>query len=238
MSKQKVKQSKVKKPSSKYSKLLAVAAKELAAKKKALVSAERNLAKAKQKNEELVIEVARLDMVERSLKALVEGTEPPTNVRYIYQYPQWVWYQQPYVTYTIPQYQQPGYYLNGQWQTQPQGITYTTCQNVDMSGVQNFQTSGNISVSNTIPSVMTTTAGSLLNANVESVLTNAGTSTLTANCSTPVNLNNVSLTNGSGVPRWENVTNNSHDDGFVIDLTTHAEQEEAPEPVEMEAAKA
>jgi len=27
-------------------------------------------------------EVARLDMLERSLKALVEGTEPPQNVKY------------------------------------------------------------------------------------------------------------------------------------------------------------
>src|SRR5260370_649129 len=94
--------SKPKKKSTKYSKLLAVAAKELAARKKALVLAERKLAGAKRTHEELIADVARLDMVERSLKALVEGTEPPQNVRYIYQYPQWVWYPSPYIQYTLP----------------------------------------------------------------------------------------------------------------------------------------
>jgi len=82
---------KVKKHSSKYSKLALVAAKELAAKKAALVRAEKALAKATKTHQELLGEVARLDMLDRSLKALINGTEPPQNVRYVYTYPQWVW---------------------------------------------------------------------------------------------------------------------------------------------------
>src|SRR5277367_1890278 len=81
-----------KKRSTKYSKLAAVCSKELAAKKKALVLAEKRLAKAQKTHQELLAEVARLDMLERSLKAVNEGLEPPQNVRYVYTYPNWVWY--------------------------------------------------------------------------------------------------------------------------------------------------
>jgi hypothetical protein len=82
---------KPKKHSSKYSKLAIVAGKELAAKKTALVRAEKALSKAQRTHQELLGEVARLDMLDRSLKALINGTEPPQNVRYVYTYPQWVW---------------------------------------------------------------------------------------------------------------------------------------------------
>lgn len=85
-----------KKRSTKYSKLAAVAVKELNAKKAALVRAEKALAKAQRNHSELLSEVARLDMLDRSLKALINGTEPPQNVRYVYTYPQWVWYNNPY----------------------------------------------------------------------------------------------------------------------------------------------
>jgi hypothetical protein len=109
-----------------YKKIFEQAQKELEGKKKALVQAERNLAKAKQRHDELVAETARLDMVERSLKALIEGTEPPTNVRYVYNYPAWVW-QSPTITmpFTSPQY----------------GTGYTiTCQNSNLTGVANSGT--------------------------------------------------------------------------------------------------
>jgi hypothetical protein len=81
-----------KKHSPKYSKIAATCSKELEAKKKALASAEKTLAKAQRTHSELLSEVARLDMLDRSLKALINGTEPPQNVRYVYTYPQWVWY--------------------------------------------------------------------------------------------------------------------------------------------------
>src|SRR5271169_2565917 len=85
-----------KKRSTKYGKLAAVCSKELTAKKAALVRAEKALAKAQKTHQELLGEVARLDMLDRSLKALINGTEPPQNVRYVYTYPQWVWYGNPY----------------------------------------------------------------------------------------------------------------------------------------------
>src|SRR5271156_6175744 len=81
-----------KKRSTKYGKLAAICSKELSAKKSALVKAEKSLAKAQQSHSALLAEVARLDMLDRSLKALINGTEPPQNVRYVYTYPQWVWY--------------------------------------------------------------------------------------------------------------------------------------------------
>lgn len=115
---------KVKKHSSKYSKLAILAAKELAAKKSALVKAEKALAKAQKTHSDLLSEVARLDMLDRSLKALINGTEPPQNIRYVYSYPQWVW--------------QPGWTWNG----------YTYCNSLGSTGtvttpsIYNTQTSG------------------------------------------------------------------------------------------------
>jgi hypothetical protein len=95
-----------KKRSTKYSKLAAVCSKELAAKKKALVLAEKRLAKAQKTHTDLLSEVARLDMLDRSLRAVNEGLEPPQNVKYVYTYPQWVWNPYPnqwwYPTYTYP----------------------------------------------------------------------------------------------------------------------------------------
>jgi hypothetical protein len=126
--KQKTQPAKVKKKPTKYSKLMAVAGKELAAKKKALVLAERALQKAKQRHEELIAEVARLDMLERSLKSYVEGTEPPTNIRYIYNYPQWIYTP----SITVPNYSQP------QWTYGTNlGAYSVTCQNSNLtSGIQ------------------------------------------------------------------------------------------------------
>jgi hypothetical protein len=221
MVKSKVKQGKSgKKPSSKYGKLLVVATKELSTKKKALIQAERNLAKVKQTHEELIREVARLDMVERSLKALVDGTEPPTNIKYIYQYPPWVYtpyYTVPYIPNTLtlttpPTPQSGGYYLNGNWQSPIQNLQMgqSVCtQNADMSF---FNSTGGVSSTTmntcSVPSTLTMTTPSLTSS---STLTTVATdSTITsgiASCS-----NNMSWSNGQ--------------EGLVIDLTTHAEPTE------------
>src|SRR5271157_5236371 len=118
---------------SKYSKLMKAASKELADKKKSLAKAEKALATATYNHRELLGEVARLDMLERSLKALVEGTEPPQNVRYVYTYPQWVWtYPNQWWYGTYP------YSYNG---TYPYPCTYTiTCGSAQTTNsIGNFQ---------------------------------------------------------------------------------------------------
>jgi hypothetical protein len=147
MPKLKTPPAKNKKKVTKYSKLMLVASKELNTKKKALVAAERALQTAKQRHEDLIAEVARLDMVERSLKALVEGTEPPTNVRYVYNYPQWVWqYQTPY---------SPGY-------TTSPGYTIT-CQNSQITGASsNFQNGGNLVCNTTTSSLPPIASGAVV----------------------------------------------------------------------------
>jgi hypothetical protein len=210
MAKPKVKAVKAKKTSTKYSKLLAVAAKELASKKKALVLAERSLGKAKERHEELISEVARLDMVERSLKAIVDGTEPPTNVKYVYSYPQWVWYpQQPYVTYQQPGYwnggiyQQPGYWSNGQWVTPPQSTTIYNKS--DMSTI-NHQYSNNVSgmLTNTANN-FTVASGATSGSTVNAVLTSTASAI-------PTTWTSGGLSAGG-------------EEALVIDLTTHSEPE-------------
>jgi len=217
MAKPKTKQSKPKrKTSSKYGKLLAVASKELVAKKKALIQAERNLARAKQKHEELISEVARLDMVERSLRAMVEGTEPPTNVRYVYTYPQWVWWpyqQQQYVYYTWPQ-------QSGTWTATPYQVT-TTSQN-------SLNTAGNITYN-------TSNAGSLnLTGGVSNFTPDAGGLTLTSTaCGS-------SLPSSSGASlntlvNNVNFTNAPAADALVVDLSTGAEATDAGEASAPEA---
>jgi hypothetical protein len=224
MAKTKTQTKKVKKTPTKYSRLLVVAAKELAAKKKTLVQAERALAKAKQKHEELIAEVARLDMVERSLKAMVEGTEPPTNVKYVYNYPQWVWcpyYQQPYVTY----YWNGGNYQGGQLQ----GGTLTTNGNYNCSNagnpytLNNCQTSQTSGAVGTVTNTITSTSSGIGSAGY--TLTSGDVSSLTSSSSGTTTFNNLSLSN-SGSQNFS---------GLVVDLSTGAEQTDAPEAVETPA---
>src|SRR5277367_6391246 len=138
-----------KKRSTKYGKLASVCSKELSAKKAALVRAEKAFAKAAKTHTELLAEVARLDMLDRSLKALINGTEPPQNIRYVYSYPQWVWYGNPNgwywngsnYTYTLGNYQGGSALCNSQvfntvtTQTTPSVQTYTTAGNVQPSGL-------------------------------------------------------------------------------------------------------
>src|SRR5271154_5318918 len=131
-----------KKRSTKYGKLAAVCTKELSAKKAALVRAEKAFAKAQKNHTELLAEVARLDMLARSLKALIDGTEPPQNVRYVYSYPQWVWYGNPY-----------GWWWNGGNTTFGYGNTQTGISNINSitttAGASGLLTSGTVSLSGT-----------------------------------------------------------------------------------------
>ena len=104
----------VSRKSPKYAKLATQCSKDLEAKKKALIRAEKTLATAKKNHENLLAEVARLDMLDRSLKALINGTEPPQNIKYVYNYPQWVWYPvQPTPWIYIFQYNGSHYVPNG-----------------------------------------------------------------------------------------------------------------------------
>jgi hypothetical protein len=155
-----------KKRSTKYGKLAAVCSKELAAKKTALVRAEKALAKAQQSHTELLAEVARLDMLDRSLKALINGTEPPQNVRYVYSYPQWVWYNNPY-----------GWYWNGNTWTVNLGTPQTSVYYGSLnSGSLNTVTSGNTMLSNANSGAVTLNCSSNLSGLNSAVLNSSGSS--------------------------------------------------------------
>lgn len=131
-----------KKRSTKYSKLAAVCSKELTAKKKALVLAEKRLAKATRTHQELLAEVARLDMLDRSLRAVNEGLEPPQNVKYVYTYPQWVWNPYPNQWWYNGGYS-PTITLGGTFQGGQYSNTFNTVQTTT-TGV-NCGTAGNVS---------------------------------------------------------------------------------------------
>ena len=224
MAKTKTKQLKLKrKTSSKYGKLLAVAAKELLVRKKALIQAERNLARAKQKHEELISEVARLDMVERSLRAMVEGTEPPTNIKYVYQYPQWVWYPYQQYVYTTPPQSGNGYWYNGTWQSAP--VTFTsTCQNL-------MNAAGNTTI------YTTNNAGSVDASNLTSgsnFVNDAGLTLTSTACGSSLS----SVSSGASLNTLVNnvnFTNAPSSDALVVDLSTGAEPTDAPIPEEAKA---
>src|SRR5271167_2307053 len=204
-----------KKRSTKYGKLAAVCSKELSAKKAALVRAEKAFAKAAKTHTELLAEVARLDMLDRSLKALINGTEPPQNVRYVYNYPQWVWYGNPY-----------GWWWNGNnW-------------SVNLNGQQNYNFQGG---QYTIPSVntinttvgdapvVTTTGGSLQSGTIFTNAT-AGSNTMCYN-SGALNANNISLTSGLSSTSFTTTNGPGTSIGsqpeFTVDLSTGAEEEDS-----------
>jgi hypothetical protein len=172
-----------KKRSTKYSKLQAVCSKELTAKKKALVLAEKRLAKAQKTHTDLLAEVARLDMLERSLKAVNEGLEPPQSVRYVYTYPQWVY--------------QPGWYWNGgsyTWTSTPN----TTIYNGNFQGGQQYS---NLNGTYGVNTINCTTSNSI---------PVTSTITTTADCSNAYTLCNTGsagsiLTDSAGTLNWQSV---------------------------------
>jgi len=195
---------------SKYTKLMVAASKELADKKKALIKAEKALAAATKNHQEIVQEVARLDMLERSLKALAEGTEPPYNVKYIYTYPTWVWswpnyYTYPYTIYNPPQWaftNVPTY----QGGTTQNGYNSGVYQGTLNNGPVNIGTFGETTYNTTTP-VLNTITCTLGN----SMVTTTGSSNNGGSC-------------------WTTDTSTDSTGTIVVDLTTHAPLEESANP--------
>ena len=194
--------------------------KELAEKKKALIKAEKTLAKAQQAHQDLLSEVARLDMLDRSLRAVNEKTQPPQSVRYVYSYPQWVWSPYTYVP------------NGGQWTitTQPlyQGgslLTGGLPNNGLTGGLQNGYNSGSSGIVNnsngpwTLANVDAPSLSCTLTTNDAPV-----TQTFTGmSGSNLVLTSNAAFCNSSATP--------SNGGGLVIDLSTHADQFDTNEGV-------
>ena len=208
MSKPKQTVAKSKTKSSKYSKLMANSTKELNDKKKALVKAEKDLAKASKTHSDLLGEVARLDMLERSLKALVEGTEPPQNVKYVYNYPNWIW---SYPWWWGTQYYYPNnYYINTL--PDPYYGTLGTLVTNTQTGVYNSGAIG--------------TQTGIYNSGVDSgsIMVNCQNSSNTVASTTTATGSNI-LSAGTGLWNTVNTTVNTSTDDLVIDLSTSATDE-------------
>src|SRR5271157_888792 len=206
-----------KKRSTKYGKLAAVCSKELSAKKAALVRAEKAFAKAQRTHTELLAEVARLDMLDRSLKALINGTEPPQNVRYVYNYPQWVWYGNPYGwywngnNYSVTLGAQNGYNLQG-----GQSQFHNAINTITTPSVQTITTTAPVG-----DGLTTTTCGSLLTSG-STVFNNVNTSNL-AGLSSNYTMSSAS----AGMPTSFTTTNGlsssiSSQAELTVDLSTGA----------------
>lgn len=210
----------------KYTKLAAHCSKELNAKKKALVAAEKRLAKAQQSHQDLLSEVARLDMLDRCLRAVNEKTTPPQNIKYVYTYPYWVW-NPGYVTYTVPN-TVPNY-------TQPQW-TFTNTPNLQGGSLlTNTQVGYNSQYQN---GTITCT----LNSGTVGVNNGTGVTLSTTGSGGIADVsNNVCLTGtntGEAVTQTSGVfqTTTTYENGDVIvDLTTHAEFDEAKDPRDAQA---
>jgi hypothetical protein len=216
-----------------YKKTAEHCSKQLADTKKALVKAEKQLAKAQQTHQELLSEVARLDMLDRSLKAVNDKTQPPQNIKYVYTYPQWVW--NPY-TYTIPN--------SGQWTftTQPTWVGYNTPNTSGGTGIVN----GGLNGGNFQGGSLLTSNGTYQSPTVTCTLANAGDAFTFTNSSLPINgvqttpcgsglPNNGTLltSGGNGEVNW---TNGPSDGSLVVDLTTHEPYEAVEEIVVLETA--
>jgi hypothetical protein len=210
-----------------YKKISTQCANELKEKKAALVRAEKALAKAQKTHTELLSEVARLDMLDRSLKALINGLEPPQNVKYVYTYPQWVWYPNgtgwwyqtsPTITLSAPTITTTGSLgTTSNWQ----GGLFSNTPNLQggqfTSQSQNYNNSVNLSSSNGTMTFNTTTVPATSGVTL--------TSTATAPTWTTVN------TAGSAEPvNNYSFTYNPTPGEQVIDLSTGA-ADPATEPV-------
>jgi hypothetical protein len=185
----------------KYTKLALVCSKELAAKKKALVAAEKRLAKAQQTHQELLSEVARLDMLDRSLMAVNNGTQPPQNIKYVYTYPTWVW--NPPYTYTVPN--------SGQWTftTQPNWVGYNTPNPSGGTAIGSLLTSNSSGLSPMVSCTLANVSGTYTNSNMGVNIAQ------TTPCSNDGS--SVVLTSTNSAPQWQN----ANDGSLVVDLTTH-----------------
>ena len=219
-----------KKRSTKYGKLASVCSKELTAKKAALVRAEKAFAKAQKTHTELLAEVARLDMLDRSLKALINGTEPPQNVRYVYTYPQWVWYGNPYGwywngnTWTVNMGSPQTYVYNSGSFQGGQFTTTNTIGAINANTVTYPATSGNITLSNCNSGF--STPASSLSGGLDCSLSNAGSLSL----SSPATSYTMTTTSGpsSSVVSQPELT---------VDLSTGATEDEPKVEVESTTAE-
>lgn len=239
MAKQKQKAAKTpKKRSTKYGKLAAVCSKELAAKKAALVRAEKALAKAQKSHTELLSEVARLDMLDRSLKALINGTEPPQNVKYVYSYPQWVWYGNPY-----------GWYWNGYTWTVTLGAQNPTYVYGNLQGGQ-WTNANTVTTTNAVNTVYTTPSVSNVSLSIPSCDASAGGLESVYSMSSNALQSGTTLSSSAtSSPTWQTfsasgalqqgaaLTTTASSD-FTVDLSTGAGDPEAEEPAEAKAAAA
>jgi hypothetical protein len=192
---------------SKYAKLMKAASKELADKKNALAKAEKTLATASKNHAELLQETARLDMLERSLKALVDGTEPPTNVKYVYNYPQWVW--------TYP---------NQGWGTQVWQTPGTVSTPYYYGTIQNGQ------VTNAINTIHSSTSGALPNSTL-TCTSGMGALGLDSNYASLTDASgSVSLTDSSLPSAFTLTTSGAGASSgqleFTVDLSTGATEED------------
>ncbi len=217
------------KPVSDYKKIGTRVAGELAEKRKAFVKAEKALARAQAAHQELLSEVARLDMLDRCLKAVTEKTAPPQNIKYVYTYPQWVWNPN----------SGTGWWYNGNGQITlgSQTITgnlqggsqlYTNCQN------------SNYTVNNGGPHVTLTgfnSSGSIQSSAPSSLaVNNTGVNLCTTNTGM-ADFQGTILTSAPGLPKFTSVdgtiklTNPEYgaDGSITVDLTTHAPSEEQEE---------
>jgi len=214
-----------------YKKTAEHCSKQLADTKKALVKAEKALAKAQATHQELLSEVARLDMLDRSLKAVNDKTQPPQNIKYVYTYPQWVW--NPPYTYNVPN--------NGQWTftTQPNWVGYNTPNTSGATGIVN----GGLSGGNFQGGSLLTSNGSYQSPTVTCTLANASSDAFTFTNSGNVQIGSVQTIpsgglpeagstlqlDGSGAPSWVP----ANDGSLVVDLTTHEPYEESARSEEM-----
>jgi hypothetical protein len=200
-----------------YKKTAEHCSKQLADTKKALVKAEKALSKAQLTHQDLLSEVARLDMLDRSLKAVNDKTQPPQNIKYVYTYPQWVW--NPYYngTYTIPS--------QGQWTltTQPNWVGYNTPNPNGATGVIN---NGNLQGGSLL-----TSNGTYQSPTVTCTLANAGDNLTFTNSGNVQTFNTQTTPCGSGDGNGFTLTTGNGDasnlDGsLVVDLTTYEPYEE------------
>src|SRR5208282_5957351 len=180
------------------------------------------LAKAQATHQELLSEVARLDMLDRSLKAVNDKTQPPQNIKYVYTYPTWVW---------NPYYNTPNYVPNnGQWTftTQPNWVGYNTPNTSGGTAIGGGLNGGNFQGGSLL-----TSNGTYQSPTVTCTLANAGDAFTFTNSS--MGVNTVQTTPSGGLPSNGtlltsggngDVTNAPNDGSLVVDLTTHEPYEE------------
>lgn len=215
----------------KYTKLAAHVTKELNVKKRALVKAEKALSRAQQTHQDLLSEVARLDMLDRSLKAVNEKTTPPQNVKYVYTYPYWVW--NPGYTYTVPSYTPQSTFTT----PAPPSFcgTYTNTPASLSGGLSNGgYAQGGVLTTNASSPV--SVCSGLNNGTITCTLANASNVTVNttgSSVSDPTPADSC-LMFSSPSSNWTPQTS-FESDTLVVDLTTHAPETEADITAELVA---